>query len=316
MAARGWYNCRSVPKVQEPLLELRFSDLVTFLAVRRHGSLAAVARELGVTTSQVSKAITRLERQLNVKLLARSSKGAVLSDSAVRMVPQLEAVTAQLRNLRRGGETAVGQEVTLAAPSHILQTFAPTLAIALGSLRLRCLQMAMAAITGQATQNIFDLALAPADGRYPSSWNVEKLGSIRNGLFTTPAVAATLRPFPVAPERLKHVPFVSPVHHVNSQLVPVEDGCPLPYTERRLGHETQTVALGLEVAAATGQLVFGPRAVARRQLDIGALVEVPVQGWQVEDPLYLVANVDRVVAPVRKLVAETVVRTLEKLNTY
>ncbi len=303
-----------MPKVIEPLLELRFSDLATFLAVRRHGSLAAAARELGVTTSQVSKAITRLERQLNVKLLARSSKGAVLSDVAVRMVPQLEAVTSQLRNLRREG--VAGQEVTLAAPSHVLQAFAPALAVALGPLRLRCLQMAMAAITAQTTQNLFDLALAPAEGRYPGSWEVERLGTIRNGLFTTPQVASQLKPFPVPVDRLRTVPFVSPVHHVNSQLVPVEDGCPLPYSERRLGHETQTVALGLEVAAATGQLVFGPRPVARRHLDIGALVEVPVQGWQVEDPLFLVANVDRVVAPVRKTVAEVVGRQLEKLNMF
>lgn len=304
-----------VPKVQDSLLELRFSDLATFLAVRRHGSLAAAARELGVTTSQVSKAITRLERQLNVKLLARSSKGAVLSDVAVRMVPQLEAVTSQLRNLRRG-EAAPGQEVTLAAPSHILHAFAPAIALALQPLRLRCLQMAMAQITGMATQNLFDLVLAPTEGRYPPSWSTERLGTIRNGLFTTPALAATLKPFPVSVERIKAAPFLSPVHHVNSQLAPVDDGCPLPYSERKVGHETQTVLLGLEVAAATGQLIFAPRASARRHLDIGLLVEVPVQGWQVEDPLFLVSNVDRVVAPVRKTIADTVSRTLEKLNTF
>jgi DNA-binding transcriptional LysR family regulator len=46
---------------QESLADLRVGDLMTFLAVRRSGSITAAARELKVTPSQVSKAISRLE---------------------------------------------------------------------------------------------------------------------------------------------------------------------------------------------------------------------------------------------------------------
>jgi hypothetical protein len=54
--------------------------------------------------------------------------------------------------------------------------------------------------------------------------------------------------------------------------------------------------LALQLAACTDQVVFGPLLAARAQLDAGLLVEVPVEGWDVRRPLFLLCNADRVLA--------------------
>ena len=52
----------------EPLGVLRIADILTFLSVVRHRSVSRAARERNVTTSQVSKSIARLEKQVKQKL--------------------------------------------------------------------------------------------------------------------------------------------------------------------------------------------------------------------------------------------------------
>src|SRR5438445_695627 len=91
---------------------------------------------------------------------------------------------------------------------------------------------------------------------------------------------------------LLRVPRGGPVYTMNGQLVPVEDGCPLPRGRRRIGNEVQTIGLGLELAARTQQLIFGPVIAARSHVLEGSLVEVPVAGWSTRtvDTLYVFCN--------------------------
>jgi DNA-binding transcriptional LysR family regulator len=106
--------------------ELRLGDLFTFLAVRRSGSITAAARELRVTPSQVSKAITRLEGILSMQLLSRSPRGVALSEAGRRMVPHMEMAVASLKALEQG-EPSHRPELTVAAPSYLIHTFLPVI---------------------------------------------------------------------------------------------------------------------------------------------------------------------------------------------
>src|SRR5690348_310520 len=99
------------------LADLRMADVLTFLAVRRAGSVSGAARELDVTPSQVSKAVRRLERQLRVPLFTRGARGVVVADSAQPMVEHLEAMAAHLEHLERPRPGRV-REVAVAAPSY------------------------------------------------------------------------------------------------------------------------------------------------------------------------------------------------------
>src|SRR5260370_41255608 len=80
--------------------ELRIADLGTFLTIVRLGSLSGAARALRVTPSQVSKAVSRLERQLRLQLLRRGTRGVAVSDEGMRLVPRIEDALGPLPALR------------------------------------------------------------------------------------------------------------------------------------------------------------------------------------------------------------------------
>jgi DNA-binding transcriptional LysR family regulator len=64
-------------------LQLELEDLRTFIAVADAGGLSPAARRLGVSKSIVSRRIFRLEEALGVQLLARTTRGACLTESGL-----------------------------------------------------------------------------------------------------------------------------------------------------------------------------------------------------------------------------------------
>ena len=258
--------------------DLRIGDLITFLAVRRTGSITGAAREIRVTPSQVSKAIARLEDHLQIKLLARSSRGVTLSEAGRKILPNVEAAVDKLRTMRRPTPQAE-LELTVAAPSYLIALFLPTIAEALPGLRVRGLEMPPALVRAYATENIFDFALLPSGAdRLPLSWTTDEIGELRKSLFATPALARRLGPPPVAVEALLDVPWVCPMSSSDGRFVAIDDDCPLTTSQRRIGHEAQTIGLALELAARTEQLVFGPIVAAHPYIVQGRLVPVQVRG--------------------------------------
>lgn len=146
--------------------------------------------------------------------------------------------------------------------------------------------------------------LSRSADRMPTTWVSVKVGEMRSGLFATPELGRRLGPFPVSVDKLRSVPFVTPLYHAEGRYMPVDDDCPLTLAERTPGHSAQTIGIALELAARTDQLVFGPVVSARRLVAVGALVEVPVRGWSVVDPLFVSCNADRMMAKVQTAVVK------------
>src|SRR5689334_15001346 len=131
--------------------DVRFSDIRTFLAVRRYGSISAAAREMNVTPSQVSKAVVRLEEQLSLELLTRTAKGVSLSNAGKRIVPQLEDIVGKLERLHPDGGNAQ-EQLTVAAPSYLNAIFLPLIAECLPQYRVRGLEMPPALVRAYAAE--------------------------------------------------------------------------------------------------------------------------------------------------------------------
>jgi DNA-binding transcriptional LysR family regulator len=273
-------------------LDLRVADAATMLVVHRHGAVTTAARELKVTASQVSKALTRLERTVGERLFVRGGRGLILTESGLRVLPRMRAIVDNARALGDGERSA---RLSIAAPSYMCQAYLPVLAKAAAPLLLRGLEVFPSFIRAYAGEGLFEVALTHDKERLPKAWLSVLVGSVRHGVFTTPAAAKTLGPRPT-PEDIRRVPMISPVYLSAGEVLPGEDRCPLPKTERTHGHEASTIAAGLELSATTGQLVCGPSVAARRHVDAGQLVEVAVQGWDLVDPLYLHINTDEVTA--------------------
>ncbi len=281
-----------------PLGEVRLGDLVTFLAVLRSESISNAARELGVTPSQVSKAVTRLELVWNVRVLSRSSRGVTLTEAGHRARRHVEEAIAHLRSI---GDELYATRLTIAGPSSLIEALLPTIAIHTPEIQVRGLVLPSQLLRADAGENLFDVALLTADrARLPPSWVSVAIGDLRQALFGTPALAGRLGPQPVPIARLRTVPFVVPVYNADGRYIGVSDDCPLPLSDRLVGHQAQTISLGLALAAGTDQLLFGPVVAAHDHVRAGALVEIHVQGWDVRDEVYLACNGERVMSRVQR----------------
>ena len=293
-----------MPRQAGILSELRVGDLTTFLAVKRSGSVSGAARELGVTPSQVSKAISRLEGLLHLRLLSRSSRGVALSDQGRLVLPHIETAVARLQALERTDSPSI-TEVTVAGPSYLIAAFLPAIAGCQPHLHVRGIELAPSLVRAYAPENFFEMAiLGRSADRMPTNWVSVRVGETRSAVFATPALARRLQPFPVSVDKLRSVPFVTPIYNADGRYLAVDDDCPLTVAERKTGHAAQTVGIALELASATSQLVFGPVVAARRFVATGALVEVPVRGWAVKEPLYVCCNADRMMAKVQTAVVK------------
>ena len=62
---------------------LDLEDLETFVEVADAGGVSAAARRLGLSKSIVSRRLVRLEAGLGVQLLARTTRGAALTEAGV-----------------------------------------------------------------------------------------------------------------------------------------------------------------------------------------------------------------------------------------
>jgi len=90
-----------------------FADIVRF------GSFRAAANERGVTASALSHAITRLERDLGVRLLTRTTRAVALTDAGERLLaragPALADIAGAVEDLNALRDTPAGR-VRITAP--------------------------------------------------------------------------------------------------------------------------------------------------------------------------------------------------------
>lgn len=75
------------------------SDLAFFAALARAGSLAATARDLGVTPPAVTKRLALLEQRLGVRLMNRTTRRISLTSEGERYVSQAARILAEVREL-------------------------------------------------------------------------------------------------------------------------------------------------------------------------------------------------------------------------
>jgi len=284
----------------EALDDLRVADLLTLLAVERAGSLSIAARQRGVTRSQVSKAIARLESHYRTTLLARGARGVTLSEAGRRIVPHVAAALRELRATTRDEPRAI--ELTIAGPSYLVAHVVASMSRKMPTLRVRALELAPPLLRAYLSEAVFDMALVPGGvNAPPAAWTSDGAGTIRLALFGPPALAKRLAPLPTTEDRVRATPFVAPMSP-GDRFVPIADDCPLSLDARIVAHEAQTIGTALELAAAGGRLVFGPAVAARRLVATRELVEIPVEGWNVSEPLFVLCNRDTVRARVRDAV--------------
>src|ERR1700677_181043 len=106
-------------------------DLRTFVDVADAGGISAAARRLGVSKSIVSRRLFRLEAELGVQLLARTTRGAALTEAGVTFREHAARVCAEidiaLETIMPAGELRgrlrIAAPLSL-GPTHLAPVFA------------------------------------------------------------------------------------------------------------------------------------------------------------------------------------------------
>jgi DNA-binding transcriptional LysR family regulator len=261
--------------------------------------MAMAARELGVTPSQVTKAIARLEKQMGTSLLVRSERGVSITDAGHLWAAEFAQWVRRSRALHRQGHEQLVR-MTVAATPLLHELLLPPLAASVDGLMLRGVQLLTRHIRALISERLFELALLQDEvGWLPQGWSARRVGTIRSALYASPETAASFGHRLLTTEDVSRLRFVGPISLSESgELVAGDDGCPIPLSRRRIGHETQTISSALEIAALTNQVVFGPELAARHHVEAGRLVEVPVEGWDIQLPLHLACAEGQVKASV------------------
>ena len=112
------------------LLPITFTQLSTFLAVARTGSVKAAAEELFVTQPSVSAAVSALARELGVELTERFGRTIRLTPAGEAFVPYAADVLGLVEQGRRATREAVDAsacEVRIAAVTTAAEYIVPSL---------------------------------------------------------------------------------------------------------------------------------------------------------------------------------------------
>ena len=111
-------------------MPITLSQLATFLAVARSGSVTAAAEQLVVTQPSVSAALSALSRDLGVELTRKVGRGIALTAAGEEFARHAAAALGQLDQGRRAATEAAGiaaRQVRVAAVTTAAESLMPRL---------------------------------------------------------------------------------------------------------------------------------------------------------------------------------------------
>ncbi|MBK6923620.1 MAG: LysR family transcriptional regulator [Deltaproteobacteria bacterium] len=97
------------------------ADMILFAAVVREGSFTGAARHLGITKQTASERIAKLEMQLGVRLLERTTRRLRATDAGAHYAEKCSAIAAQVEDANREVQQRQSE------PSGVLRVSTPVL---------------------------------------------------------------------------------------------------------------------------------------------------------------------------------------------
>ena len=173
------------------MAELSLDDLAVFVRVVERGGFASAARELGVPTSNISRAIARLETQSGVRLLHRTTRAVKPTTDGRELFASVAPAVMSVRSAARALEPATRKpkgRLRVTAPNDICTAFLADVIVAFAE---RYPQVSLDfTLSNQHTNLIdegFDVAVRATVRLGDSSLIARKLGEISHGLYASPS---------------------------------------------------------------------------------------------------------------------------------
>ena len=182
---------RTLALYSEAMAELSLDDLAIFVRVVERGGFASAGRELKVPTSNISRAIARLEQQSGVRLLHRTTRAVKPTSDGRELFGSVAPAVNSVRSAARALEPATRKpkgRLRVSAPSELCATFLANVIVAFSE---RYPQVTLDfTLTNQHTNLVeagFDVALRATTRLSDSSLVARKLGELSLGLYASPS---------------------------------------------------------------------------------------------------------------------------------
>ncbi|KQY20073.1 LysR family transcriptional regulator [Rhizobium sp. Root482] len=289
------------------------NDLALFAAVVKHNGFSSAARALGIPKSKLSKHVARLEQQLDVRLLERSTRKLRVTEIGEAFYERCEAILSGVEAAEAvvaAAKSAPGGIVRLACPIG----FTPMLADILPAFHKRYPGVRLLVTTTNRRIDLveerIDIALRAREHLDTDQHLiVHKLGQARRFLAASPALAARLGP--VSIDTLGTAPTLSmnEVHATDSWQLNHIDG-----TRRAVSHAPVIGCSDfgiLERAAIEGVgIALLPSHFCARAFRTGVLVPILPEWSSNDDIVHLVFTSRRGILPAVRALIDHIAATL------
>jgi DNA-binding transcriptional LysR family regulator len=172
------------------MTELNLDDLAIFVRIVDRGGFASAARELGVPTSTVSRAIDRLESAAGVRLLHRTTRAVRPTTEGRELYAAVAPSVATLRSAARSLEPSTRRpkgRLRVTAPPDLASAFLPEVLVEFTERHpLVSLELALSNQQANLVNEGFDVALRAASRLGDSSLVARKLGDLELRLYASP----------------------------------------------------------------------------------------------------------------------------------
>jgi DNA-binding transcriptional LysR family regulator len=293
-------------------LMLDWDDLRFFLAVARHGSLSAAAKDLRVAQSTVGRRLTSLEASLGVRLLNRTPQGYMPTLAGHDVREQAERLEAEALSLER---SVSGRDVRLAGLVRV--TCAETVATHILAPCFATLHTLHPDIMIELTPNPRELSLSMREAdisvrlKRPDQHDlvVRRIGSMAFGLYASPDYL----------QRYGDLDFAGgcPGHHLITQIEDIEDATQMGWLadlapRARVAMQTSSHEAAISAALHGGGLACLARFRADREAGLTRLdvpSRIPSAG------IWLVVHRDNRQTPRIRVALTHVTEFVRKLGT-
>ncbi|WP_437618969.1 LysR family transcriptional regulator [Sorangium sp. So ce1151] len=269
----------------------QLDEIAAFARVAELGSFTAAAAQLGVPKSTVSRAVTRLEEGLKVRLLQRSPRAVALTDAGRRFFGDVAPHIAGLRDAAQALDAYQGQPqglIRLSAPPDGGESFLGEMLVEFAArYPLLTLEVDLSSRQVDLLREGFDVAIRATRGPLDSSLVARKLFDSDVQLFAAPSYLAR-RGTPRALEELADHERVVFLPSARRGQWPVDDARSVRdamATGRIATDNFQLIRATLRAGGGIGPL---PRVLAAPDLASGRLVHVLPEWSQRAGTAYLV----------------------------
>jgi DNA-binding transcriptional LysR family regulator len=173
------------------MAELSLDDLAVFVRVVERGGFASAARELGVPTSNISRAIARLESQSGVRLLHRTTRAVKPTTDGRELFASVAPAVLSVRSAARALEPATRKpkgRLRVTAPNDLCAGFLADVIVGFAD---RYPQVSLDfTLTNQHTNLVeegFDVGLRATARLGDSTLIARKLGDLSLCLYASPS---------------------------------------------------------------------------------------------------------------------------------